>query len=70
MHSVDIRLLVDPIWIQFVLGQTNCGNKIERFTFGDLCDFGVCNANVRDPLQVRKSIGLDSCTLQRIGPEL
>lgn len=40
------------------------------FTFGNVRDVGVSNSNVRDPFQVNKSTGLDSCAPQRVGTKL
>ena len=40
------------------------------FTFGDLCDVGVCDANVRDPLQVSKGPHLNGGAFQRIRAHL
>ena len=72
VHSCDRRrlLLADPDWIKLWLSQIIFGNRYQSITFGDLCDVSVCNADVRDSFQVNKSTGFDSCTLQRVGPEL
>lgn len=47
-----------------------CWSRYQRCTFGDLCDVGVGDADVRDALQVGKRSGIDPRTLQRVGPEL
>lgn len=42
----------------------------EGSTFGDLCQVGVCNADVRDLLQGPERPSLNPCALQWVGAEL
>lgn len=47
-----------------------CSNRNLIRTFGYFCNVGICDSDIRDPLQVGESAFVDSCAVQRVGAKL